>query len=95
MIDLLFVALFQAVAGAPEAPPAEQAAAATTTQETEAERQAREAEEAAEERRCRARELTGSRLRTVVTCRTRNGHQDEDTRAAMDMLQGPTGLNSN
>lgn len=95
MIDLLFVALFQAVAGAPEAPPEQAAAAATTAQETEAERQAREAEEAEQQRRCRARELTGSRLRTVVRCRSGNGHQDEDTRTAMDMLQGPTGLNSN
>lgn len=94
MIDLLFIALFQAVAGAPEAPP-EQAAPAATTQETDAEREAREAEEAAQQRRCRTRELTGSRLRTVVTCSSRNGRQDEDTRAAMDALQGPTGLQSN
>jgi hypothetical protein len=94
LIDLLFVALFQAVTGAPEAP-AQQADTATTAQETEAQREAREAEEAAQQRRCHTRELTGSRLRTVITCRNGNGHQSEDARTVMEQLQRPPGTTSN
>ncbi|MBI1188452.1 MAG: hypothetical protein GC206_14160 [Alphaproteobacteria bacterium] len=87
MIDLLFVTLFQAVAGAPAVEqPTEPAAAQTETQ------QQANAEEA-EPRRCRQRRITGTRLSSLVTCRRGNVQQDQETRDAMRYLQRSGGTN--
>lgn len=92
MLDLIVVALLQAVAGDPA--PAE---AAQEPAQTEAEAQNTQTANAEEpqRRRCRAREITGTRLQSLVTCRRGNGDQDQDTRDTMHDLQRPTGLQGN
>lgn len=66
MIDLLFAALFQAIAGAPEAPPEQATAETTTTQEQAAETSGAERVAERNRRRCRAQAVTGSRLASRV-----------------------------
>ncbi len=39
------------------------------------------------ERRCRGRNVTGTRLSSVVTCRPRNSQQNYDTRETLRSLQ--------
>lgn len=96
MIDLLFIALFQMTTTAPEAPaqsapPTEQAAADTAQTAAPAE------EDNANRRRCRDRQVTGTRLSSVQSCRNdgRNGHQSQDTRDALHDMQRPAFTSSN
>lgn len=92
MLDLVVVALLQAAAGDPAQPP--------QNSSTQAQQQAESAqsaeEEAAERRRCRSRQVTGTRLQSLVQCRTRgNGQQDQNTREALHDIQRPSGLQGN
>jgi hypothetical protein len=89
MIDLLFIALFQTAAGPPET----QAAEVAPTEQTAESEQAVSDEVTNERRRCRTRDLTGTRLSTVITCRSgrRSGQQDIDTRDALHDVQRPVG----
>jgi hypothetical protein len=85
MLDLLLVALVQAAAGEPaQTPP-------STPAQTESQAPVADtAEETRERRRCRSRQVTGTRLQTLVTCRTRgNGLQDLDTRETLHDVQRP------
>jgi hypothetical protein len=96
MIDLLFVALMQAAAGPPDpaAPPAqsEQTTSAPAQQEASSEE-----EQSSERRRCRAREFTGTRLASVMTCRSsaRSGQQDQATRDTLHDMQRPAPTSGN
>lgn len=84
MLELLFIATLQAVAGdpAPQQPQQPQAQEQTESAQT--------AEDAARERRrCRTRQVTGTRLQSLITCRTREGVQDLDTRETLHDLQRP------
>lgn len=93
MLDLIVVALLQAVAGDP-AQPAEQPQAAQTEQQAQASQSAQETTQP--RRRCRARQITGTRIQTLVTCRTRgNSLQDDATREALHDLQRPAGAGGN
>jgi hypothetical protein len=92
MLDIIVVALLQAAAGQPAQPPQEQPA------QTEAQTQDTQtaAAEARERRRCRAREITGTRLQSLVQCRARgNSEQDQETRDTLHDLQRPSGLQGN
>lgn len=90
MLDLIAIALFQAAAGNP-AQPVEQPA-----QNQEQQAQASQNEAEGERRRCRVRQVTGTRLQSLVTCRARgNGLQDNETRDVLHDVQRPPPLNSN
>lgn len=85
MLDLILVALVQAAAGGPaQAPP-------SALGQTESQAQVADAaEDTRERRRCRSRQVTGTRLQTLVTCRTRgNGLQDLNTRETLHDVQRP------
>lgn len=59
-----------------------------TIQTTQTQRQQETEEEAqTRERRCRMRNLTGTRLASLVTCRSRNGQQSHETRDTLHNLQ--------
>lgn len=97
MLQFLFVALIQTVAGSPETP-AEVSAPAAQEQPATDNQIAETAEQAAErrrERRCRSRAFTGSRLSSVVTCGRGQGVQDQDTREALHDMQRPAGTSAN
>lgn len=88
MIDFLFVALLQAAAGDPATatttPPTEQ----TTPTDQNAETTGEEARPT--RRRCRSREMTGTRLSGVMVCRRgQEDVQDQDTRETLHDLQRP------
>lgn len=89
MFDLLFTVLLQAAAG----DPAPQQPAQTTQAQAESVQTAEE--QARERRRCRARNVTGTRLQSLVTCRRRDGVQDQDTREALHDLQRPAPVQGN
>lgn len=92
MLDLLFVALFQAAAGDPTAqPPAEPAPEITATPPVE---QAEEEDDGADQRRvCRTQAYAGSRL-GVRRCTSRSQAEREarETRQELDVLQRPSPL---
>lgn len=94
MLIAIVVALLQAGAdpapqAAPVDPPAVTAEAPAATTATQ---QASQADEP-RPRRCRARAVTGTRLQTLVVCRSREGVQDQDTRDALHDMQRPAGTN--
>ena len=92
MLDLIAVALLQAVAGDP-ASVAEQPAQA---QQEQAETSQTDQEAEARRRRCNVRQVTGTRLQSTVVCRNRgNGQQSNETRDLMHDVQRPPPLNSN
>lgn len=64
MLDLIFVALFQAASGQPAAPPEE---AAPQAQSPAAEAQP-QAQDPADQRRCRRTAHTGSRIASTRVC---------------------------
>lgn len=72
MIDLLFVALFQAAAGAPAEPatPAPDQTAAPADQATPAPSTTDQQVDPQQQVRCRTQRLTGSRVRTARICTT-------------------------
>lgn len=89
MLGLVLAVVLQASTPAPdaEAPAAaETEVAAQPAQETTTDESAVDQQRA---RRCTQRDLTGTRLSRVRTCRSRPGHQSEDTRRALEMLQRP------
>jgi hypothetical protein len=96
MIDLLFIALFQAAAGPPE-PAATEPAPAEQTAAEPAQEEAASNGQTDQRRRCRAREVTGTRLSSVMTCRSgpRSGQQDLDTRDTLHDMQRPAPLQGN
>lgn len=95
MLIAVVIALLQAGAEpAPQAapvadPPAVSAEAQTAAPAEEQEAQAEEQRP----RRCRARNVTGTRLQSLVVCRTREGTQDQDTRDTLHNLQRSGGTN--
>lgn len=87
MLGLILVALLQGTDPAPPAQtPAQAETPAATTAQTE-ETAENTAAERRRQRRCSAREVTGTRLASVHRCRTDNGQHDEDTRRLMDTIQ--------
>ena len=88
---LVFIMVLQAAelpAQAPPASPPESAAPAANSPEANAEAESEQARE--ERRRCSTRQVTGTRLQSIVRCRRSAGHQEEDTRDALNSLQRPS-----
>ncbi len=85
MIDFLFIALLQSVAGEP-AQPVEQAPA--TTEQPAEQQQAAPAEEPPERTRCRTERLVGSRMgQRVCTTEAQDRALREDARQSTDRAQ--------
>jgi hypothetical protein len=93
MFDLLFIALFQAAAGEPAPPQQPSSEPASAAEPAVAE--APSTTDAQQSRRCNVRQLTGTRVRSVVRCRSGSsqGQQSQDARDALHDLQRPAPTN--
>jgi hypothetical protein len=94
----LILSMFLQAADVPaqpaQTPPPEAAASTSNTQQATAETGENE-DATRERRRCSTRQVTGTRLQTVVRCRTGEGHQDEDTLGTLQAMQRPAGTSGN
>lgn len=87
MLGVVLALLLQATDPVQPVEPVAQAQPEVTQTEAQPEAEAAPAEEQARERRCRGRNVTGTRLATAVVCRSRNSQQGYETRETIRNFQ--------